>query len=59
MWCSIRVRNSGNRGGCWPPPHSEAFLPINTVLRLYRERMQVEQSFRDFKTHLGLRGLRA
>jgi len=22
---------------------------------LYRERMQVEQSFRDFKTHLGLR----
>jgi len=28
------------------------------VVALYRERMQIEQSFRDFKTHLGLRGLR-
>ena len=28
------------------------------VVDLYRERMQVEQSFRDFKTHLGLRGLK-
>ena len=27
------------------------------VVDLYRERMQIEQSFRDFKTHLGLRGL--
>lgn len=27
------------------------------VVLLYRERMQIEQSFRDFKTHLGLRGL--
>jgi len=26
-------------------------------VELYRERMQIEQSFRDFKTHLGLRGL--
>ncbi len=33
------------------PPHSEALPPIKTVRRLYRERMQVEQSFRDFKTH--------
>ena len=24
---------------------------------MYRERMQVEHSFRDFKTHLGWRGL--
>ncbi len=40
------------------PADSEAILPTNTVVALYRERMQVEHSFRDFKTHLGLRGLR-
>lgn len=32
-------------------------LETELVVELYRERMQVEQSFRDFKTHLGLRGL--
>ena len=40
------------------PSQSCALLPVRTVVALYRERMQVEQSFRDFKTHLGLRGLR-
>ena len=40
------------------PPESEAILPTDTVVVLYRERMQVEHSFRDFKTHLGLRGLK-
>lgn len=40
------------------PPGSAAVLPTETVVALYRERMHVEQSFRDFKTHLGLRGLR-
>jgi hypothetical protein len=40
------------------PPDSEAVLPTATVVALYRERMQVEHSFRDFKTHLGLRGLK-
>jgi hypothetical protein len=40
------------------PSQSSALLPVRTVVALYRERMQVEQSFRDFKTHLGLRGLR-
>ena len=40
------------------PAGHEALLPTATVVALYRERMQVEQSFRDFKTHLGLRGLR-
>jgi len=40
------------------PPGSEGILPTDTVVALYRERMQVEHSFRDFKTHLGLRGLR-
>jgi len=32
-------------------------LETDFVVDLYRERMQIEQSFRDFKTHLGLRGL--
>ena len=32
-------------------------LETQLVVELYRERMQIEQSFRDFKTHLGLRGL--
>jgi hypothetical protein len=40
------------------PAHSEAVLPTAAVVALYRERMQVEHSFRDFKTHLGLRGLK-
>jgi hypothetical protein len=40
------------------PSESEKLLPTEAVVTLYRERMQVEQSFRDFKTHLGLRGLK-
>lgn len=40
------------------PPGSASVLPTATVVALYRERMQVEQSFRDFKSHFGLRGLR-
>lgn len=40
------------------PPGSKRVLPTETVVALYRERMQVEHSFRDFKTHLGLRGLK-
>ncbi|MFN3740988.1 MAG: transposase [Thermodesulfovibrionales bacterium] len=28
------------------------------VVELYRERMQIEQGFRDWKTHLGVRGLK-
>jgi hypothetical protein len=39
------------------PPHSADVLPTALVVALYRERMQVEHTFRDFKTHLGLRGL--
>jgi hypothetical protein len=39
------------------PPNRRALLPTQTVVALYRERMRVEHSFRDFKTHLGLRGL--
>ena len=40
------------------PPRSKATLPDDEVVALYRQRMSIEQGFRDFKTHLGLRGLR-
>ncbi len=39
------------------PPDRRELLPSKSVVALYRERMRVEHSFRDFKTHLGLRGL--
>lgn len=39
------------------PPDSESWLPTEEAIRLYRQRMQIEQCFRDWKTHLGLRGL--
>jgi hypothetical protein len=39
------------------PPDSEAWLPSAEVVRLYRQRMQIEHCFRDWKSHLGLRGL--
>lgn len=38
---------------CWTRP---AWTPAQ-IVALYRRRMQIEQSFRDFKTHLGVRGL--
>jgi hypothetical protein len=37
---------------CWA---RRAWTPAQGVA-LYRRRMQIEQSFRDFKTHLGVRG---
>jgi hypothetical protein len=39
------------------PAGSDRLWSAETIVALYRERMQIEQSFRDFKTHLGLRGL--
>lgn len=39
------------------PPTSRVLLNAEQIVELYRERMQIEQSFRDFKTHLGLRGM--
>ena len=39
------------------PPSIYSLLNDRQVVELYRERMQSEQSFRDFKTHLKLRGL--
>ncbi len=40
------------------PTDSQDVLPTQEVVRLYRERMQIEQGFRDWKTHLGVRGLK-
>jgi hypothetical protein len=40
------------------PPNSEDLLPTQQMVDLYRERMFVELTFRDWKTHLGVRGLR-
>jgi hypothetical protein len=37
----------------WTRPH---WTPAE-IVTVYRRRMQIEQSFRDFKTHLGIRGL--
>jgi hypothetical protein len=39
------------------PPDSEAALGTAEVVQAYRERMQIEQGHRDWKTHLGVRGL--
>ena len=40
------------------PAGSEEQLPTEDVVNLYRERMHIELTFRDWKTHLGVRGLR-
>ena len=40
------------------PPGSEKTLPTEEVVCWYRSRMQIEQGFRDWKTHLGVRGLK-
>jgi len=40
------------------PPRSEKTLPTRKVVDIYRSRMRIEQGFRDWKTHLGVRGLK-
>lgn len=40
------------------PAGSEAGLSTQDTVALYRERMHIELTFRDWKTHLGVRGLR-
>ncbi len=40
------------------PPDSRRQLPTDRVVALYRERMHIALTFRDWKTHLGIRGLR-
>ena len=40
------------------PPDSARQLPTEEVVALYRQRMHIELTFRDWKTHLGVRGLR-
>jgi len=39
------------------PSGSESQLPTARVVAIYRSRMRIEQGFRDWKTHLGVRGL--
>lgn len=39
------------------PAGSEATLPTDEVVRFYRSRMRIEQGFRDWKMHLGVRGV--
>jgi len=40
------------------PAGSATQLPTAEVIALYRRRMHIELTFRDWKTHLGVRGLR-
>jgi hypothetical protein len=40
------------------PAGSEEILPTKRVVEWYRSRMKIEVKFRDFKSHLGVRGLR-
>lgn len=40
------------------PPDSEDLLPTDMIVSWYRARMRIEVSFRDFKSWLGVRGLR-
>jgi hypothetical protein len=40
------------------PPGSSDLLSTDDVVALYSDRMHIELTFRDWKTHLGLRGLR-
>ena len=39
------------------PSGSESLLPTLQVVALYRSRMRIEQGFRDWKTHRGVRSL--
>jgi len=40
------------------PAGSDKTLPTKHVVDIYRSRMRIEQGFRDWKTHLGVRGLK-
>ena len=39
------------------PSGKEDILSTERVVELYRKRMNIEVTFRDFKSHLGLRGV--
>ena len=39
------------------PAGKEDILPTEMIIELYRRRMNIEVTFRDFKSHLGVRGL--
>lgn len=40
------------------PPGQEEILPADQVVEWYRSRMRIEVKFRDFKSYLGVRGLK-
>lgn len=40
------------------PPESENIISSSQIVKLYRSRMRIEIKFRDFKSMLGLRGLK-
>lgn len=40
------------------PAGTKISFPTDEVIALYRQRMHIELTFRDWKTHLGIRGLR-
>lgn len=40
------------------PPGTEGILPTEEVIEWYRSRMRIEVKFRDFKSYLGVRGLK-
>jgi len=40
------------------PPGTEEILPTEEVVKWYRSRMKIEVNFRDFKSYLGVRGLK-
>lgn len=40
------------------PAGSEQILPTEEVVAWYRSRMKIEVTFRDFKSHVGVRGLK-
>jgi hypothetical protein len=56
----VVVHNPAFREPWWllVPAQTKRLLSSKAVVALYRQRMQIEHSFRDFKTHLGLRGLK-
>src|SRR5262249_5091545 len=45
-------------GSCWCRPTRNLGSPVLKRFKLYRQRMQLEHCLRDWKSHLGLRGLR-
>ncbi|WP_243095552.1 transposase [Thermus thalpophilus] len=68
-WTGVYYRTEGSRWGCrvnvvgvWEAMWEEPLwvmgnLPVEELLAVYRERMKVEESFRDLKSYLGMGNL--